>query len=230
MKKLILLPVLFISFFSLAQTKLTIQSLGEKCASVVSGDRNAAIGDHEFRASRDEGFLGTLRSFLKFDLSSIPQGSFVNWARLTLFGDVFGDVVPNSFVLRRITSAWEPATVTWNTQPSTSKRGQVHLPSSTESAETYKNINVTNMVQAMVDSPATSFGFEIKLDTEFRTSRAIIFGSPGDGSKPHCPKIVIEYTAPGMKQAVTSMAVDNGSSTEMMIIYPNPSIELLTAT
>ena len=164
--------------------------------------------------------IWTIRSFLQFDLSSIPQGSFVNWARLTLFTkDASG---PGNFLLRRITSAWDPSTVTWNNQPTTALRATISLPISA-AEQNLKNLDVTNLVQNMVDSPATSFGFALRLDSDARgsTTRNIFFYSPS-GQEPHkTPRLVLEYTVPGMQPAVTSLSADDGLSTEMTI-YPNP--------
>jgi len=226
MKILLLLPSLLIALTSLAQTKLTIQSADEKCAHVATDARNVSLRDDGFSASylfEGGSTFVTIRSFLQFDLSSIPTRSFVNWARLSLFavGQNFGS---NTSLLRRITSSWDPATVTWNTQPSTAVRGTVRLPMSTSAQEDYKNINVTNLLQVMVDSPNTSFGFALRLDTDERgnKSRNIEFISPIFGKVHYNPKLVMEYTAPGMQPAVTSMSVDLSGASIEMNIYPNP--------
>lgn len=227
MKKLFALACLLICVNSFAQTRLTIQSPNEKCASVLTSIRDHAFGDQGFWAGRlaqGDGTYLTVRSFLQFDLSSIPAGSFVNWARLSLFslGGSFG---PNSSILRRITSQWDPVSITWNTQPSTARRGTVRLPMSKTGNQDYKNINVWTLVQAMVDSPATSFGFAIRLDSDASgtASRSMMFISPGF-NKPHFdPKLVMEYTAPGMQKKVTTLSIDLGGTSTALSIYPNPS-------
>lgn len=233
MRSILLLTLLLFALNSFAQTKLTIQSPNERSAQVATSDRNGAFGDEGFQAesiSNGDGTFNLVRGLLEFDLSSIPQGSFVNWARLNLFsvGLNFG---ANTSLLRRITTPWDPSTVTWNNQPQTSKRGTVILPRSTNARQDYKNINVWTLVQAMVDSPNTSFGFEIKLDTERgKVPSDLLFFTPGY-NKPHFnPKLVMEFTAPGMKPAVTSMAIDGNGSSTVMTVYPNPSTGLFTCS
>jgi hypothetical protein len=241
MKKLLLLPCLFIALFSVAQIKLTIQSRGlENDASVNSSSPDLNLGtitQQDFVAEADFFLDGTpdgvKRSFLSFDLSSIPVGSKINSAKLSLFANIYtpdGQLGYNSSKLRRVTSAWNRGKVTWNTQPATTKHGQISLANSTDRNENYKEISVANLVQVMVDSPATSFGFAIKLDTENQPpTRIMDFSAPLNGYPsqmiyPHLiPKLVIEYTAPGLeRQEVTTLSVDlSGSSTEMNI-YPNP--------
>lgn len=223
MKKLILFPILLFAITSHAQTKLTIQS-NETFGVVQSNFRNSVVPFGRFEGERlntGEGIF-TVRSFLHFDLSSIPKGSFVNWARLTLFG--FDEYGPNMSLLRRVISAWDPGTITWNMQPITVKRGTIRLPQSTTNNEDYKNINVTNLLQIMVDSPSSSFGFALRLDSDEQGSaeRAMIFWPPNSSFPPKTPRLVIEYTSPGFQPAITSMSVDLQGPSGQMSIYPNP--------
>lgn len=229
MKKIVVLSFFFTTINTFAQTKLTIQNGNEPWGVVYNDDRNGVVTNQGLGAGRTNagsrtGDFYTIRSYLQFDLSSIPVGSKVNSAKLNLFGGgSFFDLGPNSALLRRVTSAWNPATLTWDNQPSSALRGTVRLAMSTVFSQDYKNINVWTLVQAMVDSPSTSFGFSIRLDTDTRgsTNRVIAFNPPGDPHK--SPKLVIEYTPPGMNPAVTSMSVDVIGTTTAMSLYPNPS-------
>lgn len=225
MKKLLLLPILFITLTSLAQIRDTIQY---KSGLAITGTVKKEIpnmhkGLPGFAASAGifDNKRQTTRGFLQFDLSFIPKGSKVNWARLTLYATRY-DVGFNNSKLMRITSSWNANTVTWNTQPTVTKRGQVSL-GIVASYEVYKNINVTNLLQQMVDSPETSFGFEMKLDSESRTDwREVQFKAHSNStSSLNFPKLVFEYTPPSLQPEVSSVAVGNGYSTEMTI-YPNP--------
>jgi len=115
MKNLLFVSFLFIALSSLAQTKLTIHSADkEKCVRLGSNGFIDRGGFFEaFYASSNQ---DTVRSFLQFDLSSIPQGSRINWAKLSLFYYIAFQDGLNSSKLRRITSPWDPNTVTWRTQ------------------------------------------------------------------------------------------------------------------
>lgn len=228
MKKLLLPCFLIITCYSFGQTKLTIQSSNEKCATVISNNRDLAWGDQGFwanRAGHRFDYFTLIRSFLQFDLSSIPAGSKLNWARLTLYPLSAFIGGANTCLLRRITSPWDPNTVTWNTQPATSLRGTVKLPANKGAdPDIYKNIDVWKLVQVMIDSPSTSFGFALRLDTEENTteSGSVLFYTPAFGKPHYNPKLVLEYTPPGMNPAVTSMSVDASGSTTVLKIYPNP--------
>lgn len=83
-----------------------------------------------------------------------------------------------------------------------------------------------DLVQAMVDSPATSFGFAIKLDTEFGKTGAdfvkVTFYSAGQLMLHKDPKLVIEFTAPGLQKQEVTLSVDLSGHEVEMNIYPNP--------
>ncbi len=86
---------------------------------------------HEFDAEQwtVSGTPDEDRGLLKYDLSQIPAGSVILSATLNLYADtvsvqgVSGQPTygtNNACYLRLINSSWDPATVTWNNQPSTS--------------------------------------------------------------------------------------------------------------
>jgi hypothetical protein len=57
------------------------------------------------------------RSYLKFDLSGIPAGEVVTFARLNLFQFNGGGFASGVDVFRVADDSWSEATITWNNQP-----------------------------------------------------------------------------------------------------------------
>src|SRR5262249_35786347 len=100
------------------------------------------------------------RSLVQFDLSSIPPSAQITSALLSLFHNPTPASAPghsqlsgpNDALLQRITSTWDEMTVTWNTQPTTTTQNQVTLPPSTSATQDYTNIDVTALVQDMVNN------------------------------------------------------------------------------
>lgn len=226
MKKLFILPCFLISLASLAQTKIDTFQGTQPQAYVESDEPGSTIPFANFKAAHadlhGDGVITTGRSFISFDLSSIPVGSKLNWAKLSLYEYSFEGF--NSCKLRRITSPWDYQTVSWRTQPSTTKRGQVSLANSQYVHEQYTDLNVWNLVQPMIDSPSTSFGFALKLDTETgKTQRIMNIVASPTGTSKHFPRLILEYTPPGFqKQNVTSVSFDMSGASTKMNIYPNP--------
>ncbi|HIA05575.1 MAG TPA: DNRLRE domain-containing protein, partial [Flavobacteriales bacterium] len=148
------------------------------------------------------GIPGNLRCLLDFDLSSIPGGSAIISADLSLFynptsGNAGHSSLSGSNVslLSRVTSTWDEMTVTWNTQPSVTALNEVILPQSITTTQDYPNIDVTAMVQDMVDNPATSFGFRFKLITE-SYYRSMLFASSDNADSTNWPMLEICYVSP----------------------------------
>ncbi len=155
----------------------------DNCITVLS-KKDAAIGYHDnyntddnnygtaiqnaaYTISGSNGGLNVNRALIDFDLTSIPKGSIITSANLNLYaigqlGILNGHVGNNNnSVLQRITEDWKEDKVTWNAQPSTTNINQVSLPASNNSLEDYLNIDVTSLVQDLIDN--NNYGVLLKL-------------------------------------------------------------------
>ncbi len=147
------------------------------------------------------GIPGVLRTLIEFDLSVIPNGAAIISADLSLFfnptsanaghSNLSG---PNTSILQRVTSSWDEMTVTWNTQPTTTTGNEVTLAQSISNTQDYPDIDVTALVQDMVNNPSTSFGFMIRLITE-SYYRSLLFASSDNADSTNWPKLEICYVA-----------------------------------
>lgn len=140
------------------------------------------------------GGVNKARGLIEFDLSVIPAGDDIFGAFLSLSasgpvspGEVsnVGSIGQNESRLVRITSPWNDASVTWNTQPTTTDVHSVTLSSSTHPMENYLNIDVTELVRDMIADPAPSHGFMIKLVDETPSRGLLFFG----GLAPEADKV-----------------------------------------
>ncbi len=142
------------------------------------------------------------RSVIDFDLNQIPQNAQIISAKLSLYhnptspNNSGSHSLPgsnNACYLQRVTSQWDEFTVTWNNQPTTTSTNQVTIPASTSTNQSYPNIDVTNLVQDMIDYPSTSFGFMIKLQNE-SYYKALLFASSDNANPNLHPKLIITYS------------------------------------
>ncbi|MCW3104983.1 MAG: hypothetical protein JWO09_3423 [Bacteroidetes bacterium] len=148
------------------------------------------------------GVPATLRSVVEFDLSPIPPGSVIDSAYLSLYawglptgsGPHSTLSGSNEAWLQRVITPWDENTVTWNTQPSVTTVNQVPVPASTGPAEDYR-IAVKPLVQDIVNDPAGSFGFELRLQTE-AYYRRLNFCSSDHTDPLKRPKLEVFFTAP----------------------------------
>ena len=125
------------------------------------------------------------RSFIQFDLSSIPSSAHIDSAFLFLYADslnvngILGQPTygsDNAGVLRLVTQSWNETTITWNTQPTFSMQDEVVLPQSTSTMQDYI-LDIKNIVQTSVQYPTTSFGFMMMELNETTWYNSLTFGS-----------------------------------------------------
>ncbi len=124
----------------------------------------------------------------------------------------------NQSKLSRIATSWNENSVTWNTQPTVSALNETILNQSTAPNQDYLNINVTALVQDMVDNPNSSFGFRLELVNEVATAN-LSFCSSEFSNTSKQPSLVIEYRLP-----TASVSEMNASQ---FTLFPNPSQQML---
>jgi len=141
------------------------------------------------------------RGLLEFDLTSIESGSTIDNAVLSLYYNTnsvhFQSSMSgsNACFLQRVIADWDETNVTWNTQPSVTTVNQVIVPQSTTTTQDYPNIDVTQLIQDMVDNPLEGHGFLLRLITEIEY-RKMIFASSDHADAGLHPKLTVTYKTP----------------------------------
>ena len=139
------------------------------------------------------------RSFVKFDLSSVPSNATLISAKLSLFAipvpgsGNFVDAhfgTQNSFTIRRITSDLNMPQIKWANQPTTTNQNEVIVPQSTSSHQDNTNIDVTSLVKDMLVSGNNGFFMQLQ-DEDIYNCRQYCSSYHPDAAK-H-PKLVLEY-------------------------------------
>lgn len=148
-----------------------------------------------------------VRSLIDFDFSLIPDNTIIKSAKLSLYNNPNSlnnsgkhseaSVYPttggdNGAYLKRITSSWEENLVTWSNQPTTTSTNQVLIPASTNSHQDYIDIDITTLLQDIINNKSTSYGLMLTLKTEVNY-RALIFASSDNSDATKHPKLIIEY-------------------------------------
>jgi hypothetical protein len=110
------------------------------------------------------------RSYMKFDLSSIPANATVTAAYLNLYDDStlatsqgFGN---NSTKLSVVSQSWSPSTITWNVQPAVTTAYDVVLGPTATATQSKPNINVLTPVQYWLSNPSLNYGWRLWQVTE----------------------------------------------------------------
>lgn len=184
---------------------------------------------------------GTMRSFIRFtDISTIPAGATIVSAQLELWGFPTGSLYrDNSYYpgsphptnpgwLRKVTSTWNEATVTWNTQPTTTTTNQIAIPASASQYNWNQAFNVTTLVQEMVNT-GQNYGFSLQLQTEAHY-RSVTFASSDHATPSLRPRLTVTYTyncalpreAQNNDNTANPMAAADKVSNDISL-FPNPA-------
>jgi type IX secretion system substrate protein len=141
--------------------------------------------------------------------------SLYAWDATNGFGQHSSLSGSNEAWLRRVTSPWNESTVTWNTAPSSTTTNQVSVPGTSNPLQNYVDMDVTVLVQDMVNDPANSHGFLLREKTESYYRRMNFCTSDHPNSQLH-PKLSITYTA-------LSTAVPDPVPATDLQVFPNPA-------
>jgi hypothetical protein len=129
------------------------------------------------------------KSFLAFDLSSIPTGSTINSAFL-----VFGGNSEGSFelIIKSVAQSWSEETITWNNTPITHTFPFIQV---TPPADYTKTFDVNEIVKLWVSNSRQNYGFILSISASAITAGNYIeFVSSNHFIKSRHPTLEINYT------------------------------------
>lgn len=167
------------------------------------------------------------RSLIKFDLTSIPQGSEIVSARLSLYCNTSSGhhqlhAGLNSSYLLRITSEWDQYSVVWNNQPETTMDDAVVLPQSSNQTQDYPDIDVTSHVLYFYNHPQLNYGLLLKLVDEDLYS-ALVFASSNHLDSSKRPLLEVDYIPCQKPDTSFSYSISDNSNTLSFELTPNNS-------
>jgi len=216
-----------ISIISFSQSSITLQPEKDAITRELAGTGdNTNYGNYAYlnmHAWTNQGNIVVHHSLIDFDLSSIPTGSTITHAKLYLYVDRNSTAYPyghellgwsNECLIRRVLENWDEYSVTWNNRPGTTTINQVMIPPSTSNFQDYV-IDVTTLIQDMIDDPSHSFGFGIRQRIEY-PYRRMVFASRDNSNTTIHPKLIISYTE------LVDIVTTNPNSLNVSV-YPNPA-------
>ena len=140
----------------------------------------------------------TIRSFIHFDLSGIPDNSIVIEATLSLYYYANPGFTPqlgeNSFEITLVREAWEEDIITWTNQPKVKDDFKVRVDKSSELDQSYLNIDIRNLIQEIVYVPSENNGMRLALVQELPYN-GLTFASSDHADAGLRPKLSVRYKA-----------------------------------
>ncbi len=160
----------------------------------------------------------TIRGLIEFDLSEIQEYSIINEAKLSLFfyanPGYTHQMGENATNIQLVTQPWTEDEVNWDNQPPSTTDNQVLLPQSTSSVKDYLDVDVTVLVQEIIDNFGLYHGFMLKMVNEVSYAGLTFASSENNNSSLH-PKLEITYT--GQSTSISK------KEKKPFALYPNPS-------
>ena len=136
------------------------------------------------------------RSYLQFDLSSIPSEAVIIDAHLGLYYDSSYALTSLPVGVYRVTESWAEETVTWDNQPTYSNEPSDIKILSTEQSNDFVYWQIIDLVEQWLAGSINNYGM-VLLDTdESSDDGGIEFYSSDWTTASQRPKLVIDYYIP----------------------------------
>ncbi|MFW6125639.1 MAG: DNRLRE domain-containing protein [Chloroflexota bacterium] len=137
------------------------------------------------------------RSYLQFDLSTVPSTAVVTSASLKLFHGASDPSAVNGPVgAYAVTGSWTEDALTWNTQPSSVDAPVDTIAVTAPAPSAFVSWDITDLVQDWVDGSVDNHGVMLADTDESSSDGWKWFYSADWGTAPQRPKLEIEYWDP----------------------------------
>jgi len=162
------------------------------------------------------------RTFLEFDLSSIPSDVTINSAILSLFAES-APGVSRTYNIQKVLSQWDESTINWNNQPDVNDT----ITSSNSTGTTddvFHFFDVTEDVKSFYSSLLTNNGWRIADSSEnSETGRETQYRSREFENETEIPKLIINFASCGISLDTNqiifgSVSPDSESSEQLLDI------------
>lgn len=187
--------IIFAPGTSYAET-LVLQPGPEGKDAVVNGLTGGSLNYGDSEWFNGIGLITYYAAFIEFDLSSIPAGSTIDSAIITLWARYYDGQI----YFRPVISAWDEMSITWDNRPATLPP-EVSYPISRGAPDgpcywgCSWDFDITSIVQYWIDN--SNFGLRVTADTP----GIGWFMASSDNLTNPTPKLTVEYGTVGVEQA-----------------------------
>ncbi len=229
---------LLISHFLFAQTTVTFTSDSNMSDAIVAngGVENQNLGaQNQLNVFHQVGqqIPMVLRTYIQYDLSSIPQNALITRATLALTTKSLNNTISHPIYIQRVeNSTWYENTITWNNQPNGITSDQLSFSHAQTSVTGVHSFDLKKHVQYMVNNPTLNNGWRIRLQNESASSNyGIKYHSSEASNSSDRPVLTVEYIMPielettvehctaGNSDGALSVSISGGSGYTLSNMY-----------
>lgn len=133
------------------------------------------------------------RTYLQFDLSSIPSDAVITYAYLRLY-QFYGS---GSLIMGvyEVTSSWAESSINWNNQPTSPSEAEDYYTINSSSG-TWRVWYVDDLVKGWLDGSIINNGVLVKPTDESSNDKIAYFHSSDSSTSTLCPKLEVWYYIP----------------------------------
>jgi hypothetical protein len=209
---LVILLSIFFSFFSLTNALNVTSNYSPNADAMVKN--SSGMQNTNFGADQNIGVINAMgqqiRSYIYFDLSSIPTGAKIYGAELILHLGVH--VGSSEFLVGHVTSSWSETSITWNNQPSYTETG-------IKSQNAGSHATITSEVQSIVNGEH-NYGWCLYSDPNYGAGFSGLFASKEYSDPTYRPILAVSYDTREQSKITltfTPTLINPGSGEKTMI-------------
>jgi|GEM_PF-5668463 len=188
---------------------------------------DSSFGNHPLRietgTSNDDIIIR--RSYLKFDLSSLPAGFKVTNAKLSLFSNPEGNGHSgyNVSYLLKLLSPWTDSTITWNNQPQYTSDSLIMTNFIVSGYHNLNQVNLTKLAQMFYTYPDSNHGILFRKQHEIPYGALSFLSSSYPDAKFHpLLEVALDTVLPLSQSLKPELTVPQA------LLYPNPARQSFT--
>jgi hypothetical protein len=228
MKKELLLSLFILSFITAKSQTISLIPTDDAYVWSVSPDlQNGTL--NELSAARWSwgGNKGTIRSYMKFDLSTIPANARIISATLVLKAPAITSAVigghqgQNDWRIENVASSWDETTISWNNQPGTGSLRSYYLPATTSANQSYA-LDITTQAMEWLSNHSANHGIMFRLQNEAMMHTSLVFASKEAADSSLHPKLEIDYFVPAPNESSILMRLNNTNSEDSYLWSVDP--------
>jgi hypothetical protein len=165
----------------------------------IPGATNPMLGNQYLAQGRYSACYN--RSFIQWDLSSIPEGATIDDAEFRIFCATFYGSPSGQMAYYRVIEAWNENTVTYTNRPDHTTDGAL-FTSSWPGTSSWHVFDVTSFVALWFGGTVDNFGM-LCHSTGCTSTSDCAFRSSNVGNPGYRPRLVITYTPPSSLDETT---------------------------